>query len=245
MFTGILERKGRTSSSGCAGGAGVATKVGNDVTAFMSGNRVIVMPPGHVSTIEAFPEWTREKLRDNEDFNVVSTIPTAFATALYALNDCASLSHKETILINPGGSDVGIAAIQLAQLKGAEVFTTVESDEDQDFLINNYAVRQENILQLRGSNFLPAIRAATKGRGVDVVLNSPPGDQLDDSLRCCARFGRFVEIGKHDITDLIKLDIQRNITFTAFDLSELYDGTDTGLMSIWQRYVPECSQMYQ
>ena len=239
MFLGKLERKGRTSSSGCAG---IVTKVGNGVTAFKSGDRVVVMAPGHFSTIETFPEWTCEKLRDTEDFNVVSTIPTAFATAMYALNDCASLRPKETILINSGASDVGIAAIQLAQLKGAEVFTTVNSDEDQEFLIKNYAVQQENIFQLRGSNFLPAIRAATKGRGVDFVLNSLPGDQLDDSLRCCARFGRFVEIGKHDITDLIKLDIQRNITFTAFDLSELYDSTDSGLIRTWQRYVLECGQ---
>ena len=200
------------------------------------------MAPGHFATVEAFPEWTCEKLRDDEEFNVVATIPTAFATAMYALNDRANLRHKETILIHNGAGDVGIAAIQIAQLKGAEVFTTVESDYDREFLVQNYAVQQENIFQLRDSDFLPAILAATKGRGVDVVLNSLTGDQLHESLRCCARFGRFVEIGKHGITDLIKLDIQRNITFTAFDLSELYDSTDSGLASIWQRYVADRGQ---
>lgn len=195
------------------------------------------MAPGHFATVEAFPEWTCEKLRDNEDFNVVSTIPTAFATAIYALNDRANLRHRETILIHSGAGDIGIAAIQLAQLKGAEVFTTVESEDDREFLIETYAVKQDHIFQSRDSSFLPAVLAATKGRGVDVVLNSLAGDQLHDSMRCCARFGRFVEIGKRELTDTIKLDIQRNITFTAFDLSELCDSTDCGLTSTWQRQV--------
>ena len=239
MFTGKLESKGSTSSSECAG---FVTRVGSDATAFKPGDRVVVMAPGHFATIEAFPQWTCEKLRDNEDFNVVSTLPAAFATAMYALNDCARLRNKETILIHCGGGDVGIAAIQIAKLKGAEVFTTVESHDDQDFLVEKYGVQRDRIFQLRDSAFLPAILAATKGRGVDVVLNSLPGDQLHDSLRCCAKFGRFVEIGRHEITDLIKLDIQRNITFTAFDLSELCDSTDPGLIGTWQRYVLEPSQ---
>ena len=198
------------------------------------------MAPGHFATVEAFPQWTCEKLWDNENFDVVSTIPTAFATAMYALNDRASLRHKETILIHSGAGDVGIAAIQISQLKGAEVFTTVDSDDEQELLIKNHAVQQDHIFQLRDSDFLPALFAATKGRGVDVVLNSLAGDQLHESLRCCARFGRFVDISKHDVTDLIRLDLQRNITFTAFDLSELCDGTDSALMSLWQGYVFAC-----
>ena len=233
MFGGKLESKGSTSSSECAG---VVTKVGSDVAEFKPGDRVVVMAPGHFATIEAFPEWTCEKLKENEDFNLVSTLPTAFATAIYALNDRANLRQRETILIHSGVSDVGIAAIQIAQLKGAEVFTTVESADDGELLAKNYAVKHDHIFQLRDSNFLPAILAATKGRGVDVVLNSLTGDQLHDSLRCCARFGRFVEIGKRDLTDPIKLDIQRNITFTAFDMIDLCDGTDSALTSLWQRY---------
>ena len=215
------------------------------MTAFKPGDRLVVMAPGHFATIEAFPEWTCEKLRDNEDFNVVSTLPTAFATAIYALNERASLRPKETILIHSGTSDVGIAAIQIAQLKGAEVFTTVESDEDQGFLVKNYALPEDHVFQLRDSKFLPAVHAATNGRGVDVVLNSLTGDQLLDSLRCCARFGRFVEIGRHDITDSTKLDIQRNITFTAFDLAELCVSTDSELISLWQRYVFNAVMIYQ
>ena len=81
---------------------------------------------------------------------------------------------------------------------------------------------------------------ATNGKGVDIVLNSLIGDLLHDSWRCCARFGRFVEIGKRDLTDAGKLDMQvfkRNATFTAFDVSELCDTQDRVLSTQWERYV--------
>ena len=212
----------------------MVTRVGKDVTAFKCGDRVVVMALGHFATVEAFPEWSCEKLRDDEDFGVVSTLPTAFATAMFALDDCARLHRNESILIQAGTHDVGIAAIQIAQLKGAEVYTTVESDDGLEILVNDYAVQRDHVFNLSDSQLSHAVLTATQGRGVDVILNCLTGDRLQDSLRCCARFGRFVEIGKHGITDLIRLDIQRNITFTTFDLNELYDGRDSTLTSKWQ-----------
>ena len=74
-------------------------------------------------------------------------------------------------------------------------------------------------------SFVPQILRTTNGRGVDVVLNSLTGDKLHASLELCAKFGRFVEIGKRDILDAGNLNMrifERNITFSAFDLHELY-----------------------
>ena len=202
------------------------------------GDRVVVMAPGHFSTLESFPEWACEKLKDDEDYNVVSTIPLVFSTALYGLYDRAGLRTNETVLIHSGAGGVGIAAIQIAQLRGAEIFTTVSTEEKKDFLVERLGVKRENIFNSRDSSFLPGILAATNGKGVDVVLNSLTGDLLHDSWRACARFGRFVEIGKRDLTDAGKLDMQmfrRNVTFTAFDVSELCDPNDELLSSVWER----------
>lgn len=58
-----------------------------------------------------------------------------------------------------------------------------------------------------------------------MVLNSLTGDLLHASWQCCAPFGRFVEIGKRDLTDSGRLDMQqflKNVTFSAFDLSQMY-----------------------
>ena len=61
--------------------------------------------------------------------------------------------------------------------------------------------------------------AATDGKGVEVVLNSLSSD-LHDSWRACARFRKFVEVGKRDLIDAGKLDMQnfrRNVAFTVFE----------------------------
>jgi len=66
---------------------------------------------------------------------------------------------------------------------------------------------------------------ATKGHGVNVILNSLPGDLLQESLKCLAPFGRFLEIGKRDILLRARIDLQlllRNIQFATMDLSELW-----------------------
>jgi NAD(P)-dependent dehydrogenase (short-subunit alcohol dehydrogenase family) len=90
--------------------------------------------------------------------------------------------------------------------------------------------------------------AATAGKGVDVVLNSLTGDQLHASWKCCARFGRFVEIGKMDLTTAGRLQMEQflhNTTFTAVDLSELYYTEDKALHSMWKQLVAEVMTLYR
>jgi len=148
------------------------------------------------------------------------------------------LKGGETVLIHSGAGGVGIAAIQIAHLKGAEVFATVSTLEKKDYLVKNLGVKRENIFNSRDSSFLPAIMVATNNRGVDVVLNSLIGDLLQDSFRACARFGRFVEIGRKDLTDAGRLDMnifKRNVSYTAFDVSELCDVDDKRLSVVWER----------
>ena len=236
VYSGKVDTRGATTSLECAG---VVTRVGAAVQSLKAGDRVVSMAPGHFSSLEIFPEWACAKLEDNEDFSTISTLPLVFATALYGLCDRANLRAGESVLIHSGAGGVGIAAIQIAHLKGAIVYATVSTEEKKDYLVNTLGVTRENIFNSRDSSFLPAIMAATDDRGVDVVLNSLVGDLLHDSWRCCARFGRFIEIGKRDVTDAGKLNMQvfkRNATFTAFDVSELCDVQNKALSTVWQRY---------
>ena len=83
-------------------------------------------------------------------------------------------------------------------------------------------MKRKNIFfNSRDSSFLLALMVATNNRGVDVVLNPLVGDLLHDSFRACARFGRFVDIGKKDLTDAGRLDMQifkRNVSYAALML---------------------------
>lgn len=245
VYSGKADTRGATSSLECAG---VVSRVGSGVKSLKAGDRVVAMAPGHFATLESFPEWACEKLNDDEDYSVVSTIPLVFATALYGLCYRAAIRPGETVLIHSGAGGLGIAAIQIAQLYGAEIFTTVSTEEKKDFLVKNFGVKRENIFNSRTSSFLSGLLAATDGKGVDVVLNSLTGDLLHDSWRACARFGRFVEVGKRDLLDAGNLDMQmfsHNVTFTAFDVSELCDVNERTLSTVWEKLLREVMSLYR
>jgi NADP-dependent 3-hydroxy acid dehydrogenase YdfG len=90
--------------------------------------------------------------------------------------------------------------------------------------------------------------AATNGHGVDVVLNSLVGDLLHASWKCCASFGRFVEIGKRDLIDCGKLEMEgflKNATFSAFDLSNMYYDTSEAYHQKWSNLLAEVLTLYR
>ncbi|KAJ8119174.1 hypothetical protein ONZ43_g3832 [Nemania bipapillata] len=226
-MTGRIETREGTL---CNEISGVVEAVGAGVRGDISpGDRVVVLAPLHFRTTERVPEWTVYKMLPTESFTAMASLPVAYTTALYALEDCAHLKAGETVLIHAGAGAVGIAAITLAQHIGAIVYTTVSSQQKRDFLVNELNIPESHIFQSRDTSFVADIAKATKGRGVDVVLNSLPGDLMHESWGCVANFGRFVEIGKRELLDAGKLDMRvflRNATFRAFDLSDLHYDDD-------------------
>ena len=220
----------------------MVVEVGADVTDLKPGDRVVAMAPGHFATYERFPRWAVQKLQDEEDFVAASTIPIVFSTAIYTLKYRASLQPGESILVHSAAGGVGLAAIQVAKQLGAQIYATVGTESKRAFLVDNYDLDPGRIFSSRDSSFLQAIRLATSNRGVDVVLNSLTGDLLHDSLEACADFGRFVELGKRDIIDHGHLDLAvfgRNVSFMAFDLSNLYLSDKKHHQQVWRKLLDE------
>lgn len=96
------------------------------------------------------------------------------------------------------------------------------TDEKRKFLIETFGLTSDHIFTSRSTAFGPALMKATNGRGVDVVLNSLSGELLDESWRCIADSGTFVEIGKKDMTDRNSLSMEpfcRNASYRPMDMS--------------------------
>jgi acyl transferase domain-containing protein/acyl carrier protein len=147
-----------------------------------------------------------------------ASIPTIFLTAYYALNDVAHLSKGEAVLIHAAAGGVGLAAVQIAQWLGATIIATVGSEEKREYL---RSIGVEHIFNSRSLDFADGIRKVTHGRGVDVVLNSLSKETIIKSLEVMAPLGRFVEIGKRDIVQNIRMPMlafNRNLSYTAIDL---------------------------
>src|SRR5262249_47539261 len=99
-------------------------------------------------------------------------LPLAFLTADYALRHIAPLAPGERVLIHSAAGGVGLAAVQIAQQVGAEVFATAGSPAKRDLL---RSLGVAHVADSRSLSFVDDFRAATGGAGVDVVLNSLAG----------------------------------------------------------------------
>ena len=175
-------------------------------------------------TIDKRYSW---KVPDHWTLEQASTIPVVYATAYYALVVRGQLKRGEKVLIHAGTGGVGTAAMAIAYSYGCQVFTTVSSNDKRTYLKKLFPLlNDEHIANSRDTTFEQHVRSATKGTGVDIVLNSLSEDKLQASVRLLAQHGRFLEIGKFDLSQNNPLGMSvflKNTTFHGILLDSLFD----------------------
>ncbi|KAH9873394.1 hypothetical protein J1614_005792, partial [Plenodomus biglobosus] len=204
--------------------SGIIARIGSNVTALRVGDRVCAMPRGAYRTFARCHFTSAAKMPGSMPMEVGASIPVAYCTAWYGLMDIARLSEGERILIHAAAGGVGQAAIQIAKMLGAEVFATVGSVAKKQLIMDKYGIPEDRIYYSRSTGFARLIRRDTQGEGVDVVINSLAGELLRETWDCIAHFGRFIEIGKRDITSNTRLEMRRfenNALFSSVDLTVL------------------------
>ena len=206
--------------------SGVVTKAGSGASKLEVGDRVCTIAAGSVANVARCKADCAVKLPESISFSDGASIPLIYCTAHYCLARVARLTPGETILIHAAAGGVGQSTIMLAQASKAKVFATVGSEEKKTFLMQTYGIDEDRIFYSRDTSFVQGILEATDSKGVDVVLNSLAGEQLRATWKCMAAFGRFVEIGKRDITTNMYLEMapfESTVTFAAVDLGDLIE----------------------
>ncbi|WP_276143684.1 SDR family NAD(P)-dependent oxidoreductase [Sciscionella marina] len=152
-------------------------------------------------------------------FEQAGAAPVVFLTAFYALHDLGAVAAGQRILIHTATGGVGMAALQLAQYWGAEVFTTAHPSKWP--ILRTLGVPRERMANSRTADFEAEFRTVTKGAGMHMVLNSLANEQTDASLRLLSRGGRFVDMGKTDVRDVETVAAEHDgVSYRAFDLIE-------------------------
>ena len=163
---------------------------------------------------------------ENWTLEDASTVPVVYSTAYYSLVVRGGLQPGESVLIHSGSGGVGQAAISICLSMGCQVFTTVGSNDKRDFLKKEFpALKDRNFANSRDTSFEQHVLRETKGRGVDLVLNSLADEKLQASVRCLAQHGRFLEIGKYDLSQNNPLGMSaflKNIAFHGVLLDALF-----------------------
>ncbi|KAI1114223.1 ketoacyl-synt-domain-containing protein [Nemania sp. NC0429] len=204
--------------------AGIVTSVGKCVRDFKLGDRVAAITQGALATSVRTKATFAFKLPRDMSFEAGATMPLAYATACRSLVDLGCLRHDERVLIHAGAGAVGQAAINIGQMIGAEIFTTVESLEEKEFLMKEYNLAENQIFYSRNISFGDTIRQATHQQGVDVILHSLAGDTLQESWKCLSKFGRLISIGSRDANLNMPLDVtssNQNASFASVDIMSI------------------------
>lgn len=210
--------------------AGEVIEVSPEVTAFKAGDRVFGYAPGALSEEVIVPaEWITPIPHQITDEDAAG-LTVAFGTALYGLDNIARLKAGERVLIHAGAGGVGLAAVQIALARGAEVFTTAGSERKRDML---RSLGVNHVFDSRALDFEKQVLDATQGEGVDVVLNSLAGDFIRASVRSLSANGRFLELGKRDILSADEFSaIRPAASYCVYDLGQIIEAESATLKSL-------------
>ncbi|KAI5868187.1 fatty acid synthase S-acetyltransferase [Durotheca rogersii] len=205
--------------------AGFVTRVGPDVKNVKVGDRVCCLIQQAYSTYVVTPDYFCTRIPDRLSFDEASSMLMPFVTAIHSLINVGRLEKGQSVLIHSACGGVGLAAVQICQMLGAEIYTTVSNEEKTRFLTENYGVPRERIFNSRNASFVEGIMRETAGRGVDIALNSLSGELLHATWSCVAEFGTMVEIGKRDLIGSGKLDMSpflANRSYCCVDIDQLW-----------------------
>ncbi|KAM7210294.1 lovastatin diketide synthase [Rhypophila decipiens] len=234
MYTGlnfldVMASLGEVPSAHLGRGVvGVVTEVGSSVTNVKPGKTVVATSTGSFGSHARMKHTVCHHIPPHISAEEAVSIPTAFATAWIGLVDLAQIRKGESILIHSAAGGVGQAATRICQYFGLEIFATVGSTPKKELLMNRYKISEHHIFDSRNTSFAQGVKRITKGRGVDLVLNSVAGEFLRQSWHLVAPFARFVELRKRDILGNTGLDMApflRSASFIGFNLQQYTEGS--------------------
>ena len=120
-----------------------------------------------------------------------ASLPETFFTVWSNVYDRGHLQAGETLLVQGGSSGIGVTAIQLAKAMGSKVLVTAGSDKKVAACV---ALGADVGINYKTQDFVAEVKAATGGRGADVVLDMVAGDYVAREIQCVADDGRIVII---------------------------------------------------
>lgn len=173
--------------------AGRISALGEGVSGFAVGDPVCaLLAGGGYATKVAVPVGQLLPVPAGLDLVTAAALPEVACTVWSMVFDLARLTPGETLLVHGGTSGIGTMAIQLAAVAGARVFVTVGSAAKADVA---RSLGAELAVNYREDDFVAAVRDATGGAGVDVILDNIGARYLARNLDALATGGRLAVLG--------------------------------------------------
>ena len=173
--------------------SGIIEQVGSGVSGWNIGDECCaLLAGGGYAELVAVPAGQVMPLPTGIDLLTAAALPEVACTVWSNLMDTAGLKPGETVLLHGGGSGIGTFAIQFAHAIGAHVAVTAGSPEK---LERCSELGADTLINYREQDFVEQIRAATDGRGADVILDNMGAEYLSRNIAALANNGRIAVIG--------------------------------------------------
>jgi len=172
--------------------AGVVDAIGDGAPAEMSGADVVALCRfGGYSDVICLPATQVWRRPPEVTIAAAAALPVNYLTAYQMLGVMTPVVAGETVLIHSAAGGVGQAALQIARQRGARVLASA-SPGKHVYLREQGA---EAVFDSRAKSFAREVRAATDGKGCDIVLEPRHGRWIMESYRSLAKCGRLVLFG--------------------------------------------------
>lgn len=199
-----LHAAGSAKAAGMEG-AGEIVQLGEGVTGWTTGDRVMGRCPGAFSQYALMDVREMMAVPASLSLEEAASVPLTFLVTHDLLVLQGQLQAGQWLLINGASSGVGVASLQMAKVLGAKVIGTSGSQEKLDHLM---PLGLDVGLCTRRPDFYEAVMQATEGKGANLAVNTVGGTVFAESLRSLAFQGRMGIVGYVDGTLSAPIDLE-------------------------------------
>lgn len=200
-------------------GAGIICRVGDNVTGLQVGDRVAFLGDESMSTSVIVNEKFVVKISENIALTEAATIPYTNTSAVYSLVGLGGLVGGQSVLIHGAHTHLGLAALRIAQILGAEIYVATDENAPETLGLAN-----DRIFHPREPSFTSSVLQATQGRGVDIVLNagSLTADTGLQVCRCVADCGTVIDMAYNSSSIPHEILDNKGASYMVADLRRLW-----------------------
>ncbi len=173
--------------------AGDITEVGEGVTGYKVGDRVIGMiGHGGYASEAVVDEIQLLPMPKNMSYEDWCRVHHDLRHLLLRAEAAQQLQAGETLLVTGASGGVGLTAVELGALMGLKVIAAVGSDEKMEICRKYGATMFVNYAK---EKMRDKVKELTGGAGADIIYDAVGGDAFDESVRCIAWYGRLLVVG--------------------------------------------------
>jgi NADPH2:quinone reductase len=173
--------------------AGTISVVGEGVSHYRVGDRVMIMPEGGAfAELCTVPVERVIPMPVGLGFKQAAGFTITYGTSYHAFKQSAKIQAGDTVLVLGAAGGVGITAVEIAKAMGARVIAAASSEEKLDFARTAGA---DETINYSEESLKDRCKALTDGKGVDVVYDPVGGELAQQALRALAWHGRYLVIG--------------------------------------------------